>query len=130
MKGIVRNIVLLALTAVFLLTGIWLFAKRGAMESACKESVHQVQMEMGMPDTSHLDALVTEQREVIEKTEKIRSETASVQESMDALVRDIAGLEAEYEQLANEDETVYYQTIFQALSEGVQMVERYLEGAE
>ena len=37
---------------------------------------------------------------------------------------------AEYEQLANEDETVYYQTIFQALSEGVQMVERYLEGAE
>lgn len=81
-------------------------------------------------DASEMEALETEKNTLSEEISAMNGQMTEVQEEIASLEQNIAQLQQEYDQLAQEEDSVYYLKIFQSLTEGMSMVESYINGNE
>lgn len=123
-----RNVILCALTVLFLGTGIWLLNQRLDRKNEYLDAVHQAEYAAENPDRSALEALEAERNGLLAETEEMNEQMLTIQEEITSLEQELVQLQQEYDQLAQEEDSVYYQTIFQSLTEGVSLVESYLNG--
>lgn len=125
-----KNVMLLALAAGFLAGGIWLMSRRQAMRSDYETRLEEAAWSAENPDRSALEEMAAEQAALETEIADMTGQLEQLQQDTAELDRELEQLRQNYEQLTQEEDTVYYQTVLQALTEGVRLVESYISGDE
>ncbi len=121
---------LCVLAALLLGAGIRMVTLRLERQETYLNLISQAQYLSENPDTAELDALEAEKENLTTQTDDLNTQIQALEEALAGLDQDVDQLQQEYDQLAQGEDSSYYQAIFQSLTEGVSLVESYLNGNE
>ena len=109
-----------------LVAGTILLANSLRMFSRYTEDMDAARQSLTQADPAQADALETELAALQEENRQLEAEAEELEEENSALDEETAQLQQEYDALAQQEENVYYQTILDALTEGMNLVDGYL----
>lgn len=123
-----RNVILGLLTAAFIGTGVWMLLQRENRKNTYLDAIASAEYAAQSLDQSDLEARKAEAEALLAEIGEMDQEALALEEEIASLDLEIAKLQQEYDQLAQEEDSAYYLTILQSLTEGMSQVESYIDG--
>ena len=119
----IRIIVPCVLATIFLTAGFWMMAKSVGQVNYYTQQIAQAQQALQAADPAKADALEQEAAALQERNQVLAEQVQALQQENAALDESNAQLSARLEELTGQEQTAYYQTILESLTEGMNRVE-------
>lgn len=129
-KNLLRILIPGLLTLVFLAAGLWFMSAYNNTEAYYTDAIFHTRQSLEQLDTAAAESAEAELAALQEENENLKQEIADLQTQNTALDTDTAALQEEYNTLSQSEDTIYYQTILESLTEGMNQVVQYIEGTE
>lgn len=125
-----RIIVPIVLCAAFLVAGGWLLTQNLLQMKHYNETIASEKQALVAANPANAETLEGEAAAAQEENTALEETIRVLEEEAAALAEENAQLQDRYDELLQNEDTTYYQTILQSLTEGMTRVEEYINAAE
>lgn len=129
-KNTLRLLIPGLLALIFLAGGLWFLIAYHNTYGYYTGAISDAQESLSQLDIASADQVEADLAALEAENDALAQQIADLQTQNAQLDTDTAALQQEYDALAQSEDTVYYQTILESLTEGMNQVVQYIEGTE
>lgn len=124
------TIVACVLCAVFLIAGSWMLVRNIRAINSYGSAISEAQQALTAADPANADGIVSDVAALQAQNVALEETLLALQAEAAEQAEENAQLQDQYDELVQLEDTTYYQTILQSLTEGMNRVEEYLNAVE
>ena len=122
----IRIIVPCVLAAFFLIAGFWMMLKSYRLVNSYNQQIQEAEQALAAADPAIADAVEQEAAALQAENEELSQQVQDLQNQKAELEASNTQLQTQLEELAQSEDTAYYQKILESLTEGMNQVEEYI----